>query len=86
MLKLRGVPLKLRAELILVYTNYVDLARVCKRCGQGFEVDYTTGRPREYCFKCEPSGWRVVFAEASFWPGEAATVAGLSPGCVVSWG
>jgi hypothetical protein len=36
------------------------MPRVCKLCGQGFEVEYRTGRPREYCFACQPEGWRIV--------------------------
>jgi hypothetical protein len=35
-------------------------ARVCKLCGQGFELEYRTGRPREYCFTCQPEGWKIV--------------------------
>jgi hypothetical protein len=34
--------------------------RTCKLCGKVFELDYSFGRPREYCFSCEPSGWKVV--------------------------
>ena len=36
------------------------LARVCKMCGQGFELEYKKGRPREHCYKCVPAGFKPV--------------------------
>jgi hypothetical protein len=62
-----ALPLKLGLRLIVRFrlTNMV-LARVCKLCGQGFELEYRTGRPREYCFVCEPAGWRVVLPKHRF--------------------
>jgi hypothetical protein len=36
------------------------LVRVCKLCGESFEYGYIFGRPREYCYRCEPDGWKVV--------------------------
>ena len=38
----------------------MTMERTCKLCGEGFQVDYRTGRPREYCFTCQPEGWRIV--------------------------
>jgi hypothetical protein len=55
----------LRLIVRFMLTNVV-LARVCKLCGQVFEVDYKTGRPREYCWTCEPAGWRVVLPKHRF--------------------
>jgi hypothetical protein len=36
------------------------LARTCKLCGQGFEVERASHRPREYCFECQPVGYKIV--------------------------
>jgi hypothetical protein len=36
------------------------LARVCKLCGGEFKLEYERGRPRSYCFSCEPQGWKIV--------------------------
>jgi hypothetical protein len=40
----------------------VVLARVCKLCGEGFEVEigHQGGRPRDYCLTCQPEGWKIV--------------------------
>jgi hypothetical protein len=37
-------------------------ARVCKLCGQGFDLEYsrTGGRPGEHCYKCVPAGFKAV--------------------------
>jgi hypothetical protein len=37
-------------------------ARSCKLCGESFEVAYspTGGRPREYCYRCVPAGFKAV--------------------------
>ena len=32
---------------------------VCGLCGKPFELN-KMGRPRLYCFGCEPPGWQVV--------------------------
>jgi hypothetical protein len=32
----------------------------CKLCGDAFNYEYSTGRPRVYCFTCEPDGYAVV--------------------------
>jgi hypothetical protein len=34
--------------------------RHCKLCGETFEIERKPGRPRIYCFTCEPLGWQVV--------------------------
>ena len=34
--------------------------RCCKLCGETFEIERKPGRPRIYCFVCEPLGWQVV--------------------------
>jgi hypothetical protein len=34
--------------------------RCCKLCGETFEIERKPGRPRIYCFNCEPLGWQVV--------------------------
>jgi hypothetical protein len=36
------------------------LAKVCKLCGQGFELEYKRGRPREHCHDCVPLGFKAV--------------------------
>lgn len=38
------------------------MARLCKLCGQGFEVEVGSqgGRPREYCYVCVPAGFKAV--------------------------
>ena len=38
------------------------MRRTCKRCRDGFEVEYRRGRPREYCYVCQPRGTRRVGA------------------------
>ena len=38
----------------------VVLERICKLCKQPFTLEYCHGRPRSYCFACEPVGWKVV--------------------------
>ena len=42
------------------------LARVCKLCGGFFEFEHLTGRPREYCYRCEPEGWKIVLPSHPF--------------------
>jgi hypothetical protein len=34
--------------------------RTCKLCGKSFAIVRKAGRPREYCWSCEPVGFRVV--------------------------
>lgn len=34
--------------------------RTCKMCGEAFEEPRRPGRPRDYCFTCEPVGWQIV--------------------------
>jgi len=34
--------------------------RTCLICWGTFEVERKAGRPRLYCFVCEPPGWQVV--------------------------
>ena len=36
------------------------MRRTCKRCRNEFEVEYRRGRPREYCFSCQPVGTRMI--------------------------
>jgi hypothetical protein len=38
------------------------VARLCKQCGQGFDVvvGRRGGRPREYCYDCVPAGFEAV--------------------------
>jgi hypothetical protein len=38
----------------------VTLVRTCKLCGSNFDLEYQIGRPREYCFVCEPVGRKLV--------------------------
>jgi hypothetical protein len=40
--------------------------RTCKICGESFAIVRKRGRPREYCFVCEPPGFQVVRVAA--WP------------------
>ena len=40
--------------------------RTCKICGGSFAIVRKPGRPRDYCFVCEPPGWQVVRVAA--WP------------------
>jgi hypothetical protein len=40
--------------------------RTCKICGESFAIVRKAGRPREYCFVCEPPGFQVVRVAA--WP------------------
>ena len=44
------------------------IARMCKLCGQGFELEYSRagGRPRDYCFTCQPEGWKIVLPKHRF--------------------
>src|SRR5829696_7722816 len=46
--------------------NNVLMARVCKLCGDAWELDYSFGRPREYCHRCEPEGWKIVLPKHPF--------------------
>ena len=34
--------------------------QTCKICGEAFAIVRKPGRPRDYCFVCEPPGWQVV--------------------------
>jgi hypothetical protein len=36
------------------------LERVCKLCGEPFQLGYCHGRPREYCWRCQPKGRKIV--------------------------
>jgi hypothetical protein len=37
------------------------MVRACRSCGREFEFEYAgRGRPRAYCFECEPEGTRMV--------------------------
>ena len=42
------------------------VSRACKLCGGVFEVEPGPGRPRSYCFGCEPVGWKVVLPSHRF--------------------
>ena len=42
------------------------VSRVCKLCAAVFDLEYSRGRPREYCFRCEPVGWKVVLPSHRF--------------------
>ena len=35
-------------------------ARVCKLCGDAFQVERKPGKPRSYCFDCQPAGWKLT--------------------------
>ena len=34
--------------------------RTCQLCGEAFAIVRKAGRPRDYCWSCEPAGWQVV--------------------------
>jgi hypothetical protein len=34
--------------------------RRCELCAETFQIERKRGRPRVYCFVCEPRGWQVV--------------------------
>jgi hypothetical protein len=34
--------------------------RTCKLCGEAFAIVRKAGRPREYCWTCEPVGFQLV--------------------------
>jgi hypothetical protein len=36
------------------------LERVCKLCRQPFTLGYSHGRPREYCWQCQPKGFKII--------------------------
>ena len=36
------------------------LARTCKLCQQGFVQAHVIGRPRQYCYSCQPEGRKLV--------------------------
>ena len=38
----------------------VFVQRCCELCGETFQIERKRGRPRVYCFVCEPPGWQVV--------------------------
>jgi hypothetical protein len=38
----------------------VVLQRVCKLCGRQWQLGYSHGRPREYCWRCVPKGFKLV--------------------------
>jgi hypothetical protein len=40
----------------------VIVCRTCKACGSGFDLEYRRGRPREYCYICQPPGTRMIGA------------------------
>jgi len=42
------------------------VSRACKLCGGVFEVDPGPGRPRSYCFGCQPAGRKVVLPPHRF--------------------
>jgi hypothetical protein len=42
------------------------LERICKLCKQPFTLDYCHGRPRSYCFACEPTGYKIVLPKHQF--------------------
>jgi hypothetical protein len=44
------------------------VARLCRLCGQGFEVEVGRqgGRPRDYCFTWQPEGWKIVLPKHRF--------------------
>ena len=35
-------------------------ARVCKLCGDVFQMERKPGKPKSYCWSCQPVGWKVV--------------------------
>ena len=39
------------------------MVRVCQNCGESFDVEYAgRGRPRVYCYVCQPPNTRMVKA------------------------
>jgi hypothetical protein len=40
--------------------------RTCKLCNRTWQLDYSHGRPREYCFSCEPDSFRVVLYDRAW--------------------
>ena len=36
------------------------MLRTCQLCGEAFAIVRKAGRPREFCWACEPVGWQVV--------------------------
>jgi hypothetical protein len=42
------------------------LERQCKLCKQPFTIDYCHGRPRSYCYRCEPKGYKIVLPKHQF--------------------
>jgi hypothetical protein len=38
------------------------MRRTCKACGNEFGWEYHRGRPREYCYVCQPPGTRMIGA------------------------
>ncbi len=36
------------------------MLRTCQLCGEAFAIVRKVGRPRDYCWTCEPVGWQVV--------------------------
>jgi hypothetical protein len=38
----------------------IQMMRVCKLCSIEFEPHPGRGRPRLYCYGCEPLGWQLV--------------------------
>jgi len=47
----------------------VVIAKTCKRCGAGYELEREpgqAGRPRDYCFDCVPAGYKAVLLPRRF--------------------
>jgi hypothetical protein len=40
------------------------MRRICKRCGNEFDLEYSPGRPRERCYICQPEGTRMIGKKA----------------------
>ena len=54
------------------------LERTCKLCKQPFTLDFCHGRPRPYCYRCEPQGWKIVLCLRGM-SGVAASANGEEP-------
>ena len=37
------------------------MLRTCKLCGEASAIVRKLGRPREFCWSCEPPGWQRVW-------------------------
>jgi hypothetical protein len=40
--------------------------RECRLCGEAFQVGGKRGRPRSYCYTCEPPGTQIVMVRGRY--------------------